>query len=99
MLRPRLLAFSVDGTEPRELALDIAAVPVDAVTVLDSWYHVIVHTGSHLASWVKQVCAHIRSLLSFMRFILVLTSHLSIMLLRCLYMYNRRAVSLKPAQN
>jgi hypothetical protein len=73
MLRPRLLAFSVDGTEPRELALDIAAVPVDAVTVLDSWYHVIVHTGSHLASWVKQVCAHIRSLLSFMRFILVLT--------------------------
>lgn len=57
MLRPRLLSFNVDGSGPQELPLDIAAIPVDAVAVLDSWYTVIVHTGSHLASWVKQVCS------------------------------------------
>lgn len=55
MLRPRLLSFTFDGSEPAELPLDIAVVPVDAVIVFDSWFNVIVHTGSHVASWVKQV--------------------------------------------
>eukprot|EP00892_Ulva_mutabilis_P000729 jgi/Ulvmu1/10657/UM066_0038.1 len=54
MLRPRLLSFTFDGAEPVELPLDIAAVPVDAVVVFDSWFNVIVHTGSHVAAWVKQ---------------------------------------------
>lgn len=59
MLRPRLLAFTVDGSGPQELPLDIASIPLDAVAVLDAWFTVIVHTGSHLAAWVKQVWIHL----------------------------------------
>lgn len=55
MLRPRILSFGFDAEEPVELPLDIAAVPADAVVVFDSWFTVIVHTGAHVASWVKQV--------------------------------------------
>lgn len=55
MVRPRILSFAFDAEEPVELALDIAAVPADAVVVFDSWFTVIVHTGAHVASWVKQV--------------------------------------------
>lgn len=54
MLRPRMWAFTFDGAEPQELPLDIAAVPADAVCFFDSWHTVVLHTGSHVASWLKQ---------------------------------------------
>ena len=66
MLRPRLLAFTVDGSGAQELPLDIAAVPADAVAVLDSWFTVIVHTGSHLAAWVKQVGSSMHECMLFL---------------------------------
>jgi hypothetical protein len=55
MIRPRLISFTFDGSEPCALPLDIAAVPPDSVCVFDSWFTVIVHVGAHVAGWVKQV--------------------------------------------
>lgn len=54
MLRPRMWAFTFDGDDPHELPLDIAAVPSDAVAFFDSWYTLLLHNGSHVASWIKQ---------------------------------------------
>jgi hypothetical protein len=57
MFRPRLVTFAFDGAPPEDTPLDIAAVRPDAVCVLDSWFTLVVHTGSHVAGWIKQVRA------------------------------------------
>jgi hypothetical protein len=55
MLQPRLWRYSCDSEVATPVRLDVDAVDPSAVMVLDSWFNVVVHTGTHVASWRRQV--------------------------------------------
>jgi hypothetical protein len=55
MVRPRLTVYTCDGEPALDAALDIAAIRPDAICLFDSWYNIVIHTGSHVAGWIKQV--------------------------------------------
>lgn len=53
MLQPQLWCYPVDGSDVHPVTLDVASINPDAVMLLDSWFNVVVHTGSHVAAWIK----------------------------------------------
>lgn len=50
MIRPSLVRYAMDR-EPDAVPLDSTSVLPDAILVLDSFFHVVLFYGEHIAAW------------------------------------------------
>lgn len=51
MMQPSLMRYSMDSGEPQPVLLDIRSVELDVTLMLDTYFLVLVHYGSHVAAW------------------------------------------------
>lgn len=53
MIQPTLTSYTLEGP-PRPVLLDSVSIRPDAILLLDSYFHLVIHHGDHIAQWRKQ---------------------------------------------
>lgn len=52
MIQPTLTAYVIDN-EPVPVLLDSCSVNPDCILLLDTFFHIVIHTGEQIAKWVQ----------------------------------------------
>lgn len=53
MIQPTLTAYSLDS-QPQPVLLDSISIRPDAILLLDSFFHIVIFHGEHVAQWRDQ---------------------------------------------
>lgn len=52
MIQPTLMSYTFD-TPPQPVLLDSVSIKHDAILLLDTFFHILIHHGSQVAEWRK----------------------------------------------